>query len=158
VSNIDEALRYVNKYSTGTLAAKGLVRVSGTDAVVLRENLEGIRATGIFTKIQELKDSGGGNTGLGQIAIPEFNALGASQAVLTQELPPAVMKRNLEFYKARLQLSAEMMEAIADGKGDDDETIARFVEKRKALYARYGEGAESPTVDNLGQVLNRFKK
>lgn len=83
----------------GTLATK----IHLPDAVKVNTALSTLRAGAAFTKIQELKNqSATGATGLGPVAVKEFEALERSVTALENSLSAKDLKENLKTYRRHL--------------------------------------------------------
>ena len=110
---IEQAIGLVSLKTTGFIGAK-TKDIEGTDAFVLSQALETIRANISFDRLQEMREASPTGGALGQVAVQELDALRASMASLNQGLPPEVLKRNI---LRVLENYNKWLEAVQPGAG-----------------------------------------
>lgn len=132
--DLADAMKAVGPSSAG-LAAQATMDIGGTPAANLKARLANIGAQIAFATMQELKSaSPSGATGLGAIAIKEFEALQSTLGSIDQKQSPQALTAQLLKISGHLDNIQNIIEqGYADSYGAEDSADATPAEKRWRL-------------------------
>lgn len=132
--DLADAMKAVGPSSAG-LAAQATMDIGGTPAANLKARLTNIGAQIAFATMQELKSaSPSGATGLGAIAIKEFEALQSTLGSIDQKQSPQALTAQLLKISGHLDNIQNIIEqGYADSYGAEDSADATPAEKRWRL-------------------------
>jgi hypothetical protein len=150
IEKVNLALEQTGILSTGVIGQlTGFL--GGTPAAKLKGTTETLVAQLRFDQIQKMKDdSPTGATGLGQIAIPEFTALGVAYTNLDPNQGPDQLRKNLE----EVSFRARRVNAIVQS----EETIQNMVDKQFDEYVSERGTADGFKFDINEVVIKNHRK